>query len=323
MSKRIGKISSIRKDYSKAPVLTMKGELAKRGFSRVPGTGVFKFPHKENDNTYRTGLDENAPYIKRIQDKTERELEANRVKALRLELQEQLGNIDLSPTSKFWNHALAKSPSDTSHVHGFKLIDGDNLFDQAIPMQKLTFAWLRVHPTIASSLQAYENGLFPAETQFYVADDDIENEIVFKKKQAINKAIVKFETMTPEKRKKVARQLGLPVTDDTVESEVYNLVDTILKQSDFKSGKHTGMDPVRVFTQYADMKENLLDVKDKVAQAIAHSIYREKNGGKIYEGEYELAKSEEDLVKYLIDDDHQEDLLILEQKLKVKKLAAV
>jgi hypothetical protein len=32
---------------------------------------------------------------------------------------------------------------------------------------------------------------------------------------------------------------------------------------------------------------------------------------------------EEELVKYLVDEDHQDDLLVLEKKLKSKKLAAV
>lgn len=323
MSKRIGKISSIKKDYALSGMQTMQGELSKIGKSRIPGTGVFKFPYKEVDGTYRTGLDEKAAYISRIADPTERELEIKRVKELRIELEKALGNIDLSPTSKYWNAALATSAYDTTHVHPVKLLDGDNYYDQSLPTQKLTFAWLRVHPTIASSLQAWERGEYPADTQFYIADDDIENQVIFKKKQLINKAIVKLDQMTPEKRKKVARQLGLPVTDDTVEHEIYNLIDNTLKQTEFKNGKHSGLDPVKVFTQYADMKENLLDVKDKVSQAIAHSIYRVRNGGKLYEGEHEVSKSEEEYIKYLMDDDHQEDLLILEQKLKTKKLVAV
>jgi hypothetical protein len=71
------------------------------------------------------------------------------------------------------------------------------------------------------------------------------------------------------------------------------------------------------------MKENLLHIKDLVKQAINHSIYRVKPNGKIYEGEFEIASDEENLVKYLIDDDHQDDLITLEQKLKTKKLAAI
>ena len=71
------------------------------------------------------------------------------------------------------------------------------------------------------------------------------------------------------------------------------------------------------------MKDNLLNIKDLVKQAIQHSIYRIKPSGAVYEGEYEVAKDEEELVKYLVDDDNQDDLLVLEQKLKTKKLASV
>ena len=58
---------------------------------------------------------------------------------------------------------------------------------------------MRVHPTIASSYQTWERGEYAADTQFYVVDDEIENAVMFKKKQLINKAIVKFDSMTPEK----------------------------------------------------------------------------------------------------------------------------
>lgn len=71
------------------------------------------------------------------------------------------------------------------------------------------------------------------------------------------------------------------------------------------------------------MKENLLHIRDLVKQAIAHSIYRIKPNGKIYEGEYEVAADEDELVKYLTDDDHQDDLLTLEGKLKTKKIAQI
>jgi carbon monoxide dehydrogenase subunit G len=43
----------------------------------------------------------------------------------------------------------------------------------------------------------------------------------------------------------------------------------------------------------------------------------------VYEGEFEVAKDEEDLIKFLADDDNQDELITLEQKVKSKKLAAV
>ena len=320
---KIGKISTLKKEYNNSQLQTMQGGLASKGLTRVPGTGVFKYPYKELDGQYRTGLDDKASYIRRIQDPTEREIEIERVTKLRARLEDALGGIDLGPRSSFWNYGLSTSSNDTSHVQPVKLLDGDNYFDFNNTMQEIAFSWLRVHPTIASSYQAWERGEFPAETQFYVVDDEIENAVVFKKKQLINKAIIKFDAMTPEKKRKVARLLGLPVTEDTKEEVVYNQVDNLLKQTEFKNGKFSGLNPVQVFGQFADMKENLLHIKDLVKQAIAHSIYRAKPNGKIYEGEYEIAIDEEELVKFLADEDNQDELLTLEGKLKGKKIAAI
>jgi hypothetical protein len=226
---KLGKISTIKREYNSSQLQTMDSNLAQKGMTRIPGTGVFKYPYKELDGKYRTGLDPEASYIKRIADPTERELEIERVKNLRKKLEESLGDIDLGPRSKFWNYGLSTSTDDQMHVQPVKLLDGDNYFDFTIPFQELAFAWLRVHPTIASSYQAWERGEYAADTQFYVVDDEIESAIVYKKKQLINKAITKFEGMSPDKRKKVARLLGLPVTENTKEEVVYNQVDNVLK----------------------------------------------------------------------------------------------
>jgi hypothetical protein len=320
---RMGKVSTIKKEYNNSQLQTMQGGLATKGLTRIPGTGVFKYPYKELDGQYRTGLDPNASYIRRIQDPLEKEMEIERVTELKAKLEMALGDIDLGPRSSFWNYGLSTSSEDSQHVQPVKLLDGDNFFDLNIPFQELAFAWLRVHPTIASSYQAWERGEFAAETQFYVADEEIENAVVFKKKQLINKAIVKFDSMTPEKKRKVARLLGLPVTEDTKEESVYNQVDNMLKQTEFKNGKYQGLNPIEVFNRFADMKENLLHIRDLVKQAIAHSVYRVKPTGRIYEGEFEIATEEDELIKFLADDDNQDELITLEQKLKTKKIASV
>ena len=320
---KTGKISTIKREFNSSQLQTMDSGLAQKGMTRIPGTGVFKYPYKELDGKYRTGLDPDAAYIRRIKDDTERELEVERVTALRKKLEDEIGDIDLGPRSKFWNYGLSLSPDDQTHVQAVKLMDGDNYFDLSNAFQEIAFSWLRVHPTIASSHQAWERGEYPAETQFYVVDDEIENAVIYKKKQLINKAIVKFDSMTPEKKRKVARLLGLPVSEDSKEEVVYNLVDNVLKQTEFKNGKYSGLNPVEVFNRFADMKEALLHIKDLVKQAVTHSIYRIKPNGKVYEGEFEVAKDEEDLVKFLADDDNQDELLVLEGKLKTKKLAAV
>ena len=320
---KIGKISTIKREFTSTQLQTMDSGLAQKGMTRIPGTGVFKYPYKELDGKYRTGLDPDAAYIRRISDPLEKELEIERVTKLKAKLEYELGDINLGPRSQFWNYGLSTSTDDQTHVQSVKLMDGDNFFDLSVPFQEIAFSWLRVHPTIASSHQAWERGEYPAETQFYVVDDEIENAVIFKKKQLINKAIVMFDSMTPDKKKKVARLLGLPVTEETKEEVVYNQVDNVLKQTEFKNGKYSGLNPVEVFNRFATMKDDLLHIKDLVKQATAHSVYRIKPNGKIYEGEYEIAKDEDDLVRFLADDDNQDELLILEGKLKTKKLAAI
>ncbi len=135
---KIGKISTLKKDYNNSQLQTMQGGLAQKGLTRIPGTGVFKYPYKELDGQYRTGLDPNAAYIRRISDSTERELEIERVTALREKLQYALGGVDLGPRSSFWNYGLSTSTNDSMHVQPVKLIDGDNYFDFKIPYQELT-----------------------------------------------------------------------------------------------------------------------------------------------------------------------------------------
>lgn len=322
MANKMGQISTIRKDSGNSTIQTLSGSLAKAGLSRMPKTKVFKFPYKEITGKYRTGLDPDAAYIQRISDDTEREIEIARVTQLREELEKALG-VDLSPQSSFWNHKLSQGAEDTQRASYVHLVDGDNYFNLDVPSQALAFAWLRVHPTIASSYHAWERGDYPSDTQFYVVNNEVETSILYKKKSLINKAIVKFEDMSPEKRKKVARQLGLPVTDNTKEEEVYTLVDNILKQTEFKKGTYAGLDPVKVFTQFANMDEALLNVQDTIKQAIDHSILKERNGGKLYRGETEISTSVSEYVKYLMNDDNQEDLILLNKDLKAKKLAAL
>jgi hypothetical protein len=312
---KTGKISVIKKEVSNTGIKTLDTGLRQHGYTRMPGTGVTMLPYREASGKYRTGLDTEAKYLERLSAE-EREVEIERITKLKAELQDAL-DVDLGPRSKFWNFGSNQEVK----VSPKKLIDGDNFFDLEDPMAAITYNWLRVHPLIASSLQAWERGAYPAETQFYVADEEVENTLLFKKKAAINKAIVRLEDMTPEKRKKVARLLGLPVTDNTLDSVVYNHIDTLLKQTEFKDGEYKGQSTVEMFIRFSEMREDLINVKDLVNQAITHSIYRVKDSGRIFEGDFELASTRDELVAKLYNEDGQEDRLALEKKLSLKKTA--
>lgn len=315
---KIGKISVIPKDYDGA-FPTMEKSLRQRGYSRGPGTAKMMFPYKELSGKYRTGLDENAKSVLKIADDSLRKLEQKRIKDLRTRLEELTG-VDLSPTSEYYNHS-SKKPG--VHVQVVSLADGDNIFNFDDPWQYVTYCWLSADPRIAASLAAYERGEYPHDIQYYVNDEEIESAVLYKKKKTANDAIVKFSSWSLEKRLKIARLLDLPVGDNSREETVYNLVDNFLKAAQVDRGVHQGKDPLKVFSLYADLKDDLLYTKDLVEQAFNNHIYKEKKGGRVYEGELEVFRDKQELIDHLLDENNQEDLLELEKKLKVKKLAEV
>lgn len=315
---KVGKISVIPKNFEGA-FPTMEKSLRQRGLSRAPGTTRIFFPYKELNGKYRTGLDENAKSVLRIEDVNERKVEQARIVKLRKELEDATG-LDLSPNSSYYDFT-SKKPG--AHVQPVKLVDGDNIFNLEDHWQAITYNWLRADPRIASSLAAYERGEYPSDTQYYVNDEDVESALQYRKKKNSNDAIIKFDSWSLEKRRKVARLLDLPVTEDTREEVVYNLVDSFLKASQVPNGVHKGMDPIRVFSVYANLKDDVLYIKDLVEQAIKHQVYKEKKGGRIYEGELEIFKDKEELIEHLLDERNQEDILELEKKLKIKKFAEV
>jgi len=129
--------------------------------------------------------------------------------------------------------------------------------------------------------------------------------------------------MTPEKKKKIARLLGLPVSDNTKESQVYNLLDSWIKQGDIRAGDFKGQNPITLFNKLVGLDNKLLEVKNLVEQAITNSIYRVHKAGRIYEGNVELFKSKDELIEYLYSEKGQEDFLALTDKLEAKKSMTV
>jgi len=313
---KIVKISPITKEFS-STFATIESSLARHGLSRAPGTARTFLPYKEKTNLYRTGFEIDSPQMERLKTVSPEQYEAEvKLRTEAKERLEKLLKVNLNPDSDFYNFA---SNSDKK-VQPVKIGNSDYFLDLKDPMQEITYFWLRVYPLIAPSLEAYRRGEVPADTQFYISDEQAENKLIFSKKKEINKAISKFESMDPETRKRVARLMALPIGETSSEEEVYNIMDSALKEVEFKGGKFKGMSTVRLFEQIANLDPARLKVKDLVEQAIIKNIYRVRANGKVFEGENEIAKSTADLVEYLLDDLHQEDLMILEKKLIAKKI---
>lgn len=313
------KISPIQKEFS-STFATIESSLARHGYTRAPGTNRLFFPHLEKTGKHRTGLEIDSPQMQKLKQISEEQYETEvKYRTERREALEKALNVNLSPDSDFYRFS---SDADKK-VSPVRLGTTDFFLDLEDPMQEVAFHWLKVHPLIAPSLEAYRRGEVPPETQYYIADQEAEAKLVYSKKKEINKAIAKFEAMSPETKKRVARLMALPVTDFTSEEEVYNIMDSALKEVEFKSGRFKGMSTVRLFDQISNLKSDRLKVKDLVEQAITRNIYRVRANEKVFEGENQIAKSKEELVDMLLSDDNQEDLIALEKKLQMKKITEI
>lgn len=316
---KIGKISGLKKNFPPG-IRSLEASLSDKGYDRFPGTYSMMFPFREMSGKYRTGLDPDALYLQRLS-KEQRDIIISEIKETRKRLEEATG-LDLGPRSQYYNYAASRmddNSGDVVKVKRVKLFQGDNLFSLDNPLEEITFRWLSIHPQIASSYKAYERGEYSSQTQFYVNNEDVEQEQTYNKKVLINKAIAELEELAPEKKKKVARLLGLPVTDNTKESTVYNILDTFIKQGEIKTGDLKGQNPITLFNKFVVMDSKLLQIKDLVEQGISNSIYRVQKGGRVYEGNQEVFKNKEELIEFLYSDKGQEDFLALEDKLAAKK----
>jgi hypothetical protein len=314
---KTGKISSIKKEYNRNNG-SLEASLAMNGYSRFPGTGVRFVPYLEANGSYRTGLDPEATYLKKLERSNPEtyKFEIKRVKELKKRLEDETG-LDLGPRSDYYKRMFDDNMKVKAQI--IRLGEGDNSYDLSDPFQYITYAWLCVHPLIASSYQSYERGEYAANTQFFVNDESIEEEIQYKKKILVNNAISTLGSLSLAKRQKVARLLGLPVIDSTKEQTVYNLLDSFIKKAEISAGEFKGGNPVDLFNKFSTMDDKLLSAKDLVDQAIKHSIYRITKGGRITEGSTEIAKDKADLVDFLLDPKNQDDLFALQEKLKMKK----
>lgn len=325
---RIAKISPIRKEFSNT-FNTIDQQLAKHGYFRAPGSTATFLPHKEVSGKYRTGLDPEAPYLNNLSEE-DKEAEIKRINEDKARLEKDLGVEGkgiLDPTSPFYNFAASSQTlkerfGTELKVSPVKLGNDDMIFnlDGKDVMKEITWNWLSVNPRIAPSLEAYKNRKVPADTQYYIADDEAENKDTYRKNKAINDAIAQFNALTPTKRKQIARLMGLPVTEDTKEEVVYNIVDKQLKEGEYKDGPNKGVSPVRLFNELVKTTDERLKVKDLIEQALTHSVYRIGVGNKIMEGEVVASPSKEDMVEHLLKVENQMELIALEKKLNNKKI---
>ncbi len=313
------RISPIEKTYP-SNFKTFESSLAANGYNRFPGTHIPLVPKKLADGRYLTGVDKGAMYLQKMSSEEKAE-ELKTIDELLKKLQEVFGTqIDFAnPRADVWN-AYGDSEVKASPV---KLGNGQTILNPDVdPQDLINYCWVRVDPRIARSLESAARGECPG-CNYYVENSEAENRVLYMRKREINKAIVEFEELTPTKKKQVARLMGLPVSDDSTEEAIYNMIDTVLKKPEFDNKDFKNLNPVKYFNEIVKLSNERLFVKDLIEQAIRHNVYRMDSNKKLFEGERLVANSKDEWTDYLMDDINQKELLALGKAIKLKETASL
>lgn len=306
---KIGKISTVK--LKSGGGMSKRDSLASAGLLRVPGAIMPLSPYKEPDGSYRTGLDPNARYIKNLppeQQESERKL----VQSLLEKAQKFYGEIDLGPRAPFYSEMFSKY-GKSGVCKTYQMIDGDNLFNLDNPEKLITYAWLRRHPFVAPSGADLLTGKY-SQCKFYVNDSDVETEVNFKVKTRIANAIQKLSGFNPTRLRQVARLCGFPVTvADTQENVFVHLYDFINDSaSPTKSGNIT------LFENVTALSQEDMDTRDILEEAFIYGVFRNYKTS-IYRSDTRVAANKEELFEILTDPKNQDDLLSIQQEVKVKR----
>jgi hypothetical protein len=290
---------------------TLQSSLRRGGLSRVPGTVVTLTPYyDQNFKKYWTGLDEEFKKINSIPDEKEREKEKERIKKLRVMLEEETG-LDLTARSDYYRNI--SSPKEASSRVGYSLRDGENTFNLAIPEQYITFLWLSNHPEVASSLQAWEKGLCPSHINWYVENVVEERELKVSKKKEQNKAAVGLENTSDNKRRKIGLIIGeLGITSRTAAEDVYNILDDYIKT------EGVGTKYIDTFNTLTSLSDDIIEAKYLVKSLMQEGLVRKFVGGIIRECETcpPIAQSEDELELKFSDPAEQDLYIAYSEKLK-------
>lgn len=298
----------------------MQNALAERGYMRHPGTGIGIVPIQGLDGKYLTGLDPEANYIRRMRMVNPEAADAEaRIVRERKERLESITGLDLGPRSEYYSGVYGPKFNSGQVASRVKLIDGDNTFNFSNPHKEIEFWWLtQITDLIAPSIEEWKKGSCKSTVQYYVSNPEAEAAVVYQKNMTVANAIESLKTMSIERQRKVAKLIGLPVTDNDKAEIVFNQLFQMLNKPAIENGEYKGQNSIDLFNKISVMNDKILSVKSLVKEAL-HLRVLSKRQGIIYEGTVSIAQSEDELVNELSLDSKQMERVALETRVADKK----
>ena len=167
---------------------------------------------------------------------------------------------------------------------------------------------------VAENLDAIETGSVDTSmVKFYVFDGTVESKVTFDRKKKINSAIASLDKMSSSKRKKIQKLIGLGLSADSSEEDIYIALDEYLRITPAA----LGLDPIENFAKITAYSDDLLDVKALVKDLVDTNIVRIK-GSVVYEGDNVWAGSVDEFELFLANPKNTVEYESFKEKLKNK-----
>ena len=95
--------------------------------------------------------------------------------------------------------------------------------------------------------------------------------------------------MTVDKQRRIARLIGLPVTDNDKPEVIFNHLFGMINRQNIEFGEYKGQNPIELFNRISAMSEKVLAIKSLVKEAIQLRVLH-KRQNIIYDGENAIAQ---------------------------------
>lgn len=265
-------------------------------YMMMPGA-VYRWEPAFNGRHYRTGLE----------DKDE----------LRAKLEKATG-FDLRPDSEFYANLSFKLEDKRD---GFIM----NLTDSQIGLylQIVLFAMIE-SPLIASSYAEYYDGRKPA-AEWYIEDKEKEANAKERDQEFERQAFELYTNMSPERRAKVARVLGLDVmglSDKAASAELWDYIKGLAKAKKNSTDPATASDPktnVQNFMRVVKIDNDSLEAMSLLTEAMSLSIIRRNTKREIEYKSVPLGMTEDLASRALMRPDNQLMYSNLQKEVEAKK----
>lgn len=270
--------------------------------SKFPGCyDKFQVPFGK-DKRRATGIDELSYKINSISNPEERELEKNRIKELRENL-EKLTGKDLSGTSSYWDDYSVEVIGGME----WDMSNAKHVIDYNIAITEGTVA-----PSLKDARDGGPSGKY-LKSKYYVSRENEDVSSKVEKKRRYNSAVIKFETLMEDYDRAVlvARYLGLHVTNSTPLNNVYDRIQEFLdRDEDFGS--------VDKFLSVVDKNIEELTLRMIIDDALKFKVISQVKG--LYQrGIHTFGKSIPEVISRLGDPELSGELISIKEEIEFKR----